>query len=372
VNSIARVDEAGGYVYFTGRPAKSWDAQLMRVKLDGSGLEQLTKTEGVHRDQVSPDAKYFVDSVSTLSTPTSTALYRSDGTLIRKLGEQRLSDEFAWGKAEIFTIPSEDRQFNLPAYWVLPPDFDATRQYPVIFNIYGGPDAGTVQNRWVGLQPHYWAERGVISISVDHRASGHFGKNAVALMHRNLGKWEMADLIAATKWLRTKPFIAKDKIGITGGSYGGYTTLMAMTFGAGSFNFGQAASSVSDWRLYDSVYTERYMDTPAENPEGYKNGAVLTWIEKYKGGLRVTHGMIDDNVHTQNSIQVIDWLTSNNKSFELMLYPDSRHGVQPSQRAHSLRESHDFWVRKLLGGHLNDPAPAASEVHLEKSEPSRQ
>lgn len=372
VNSIARVDEAGGYVYFTGRPTKSWDAQLMRVKLDGSGLEQLTKTDGIHRDQVSPGAKYFVDNVSTVSTPSSAALYRSDGTLIRKLAEPRLSDDYAWGKAEIFTIPSEDGQFNLPAYWVLPPDFDAARQYPVIFSIYGGPDAGTVQNRWVGLQPHYWAERGVITISVDHRASGHFGKKGVALMHRNLGKWEMADLIAATKWLRTKPFIAKNKIGIIGGSYGGYTTLMALTFGAGSFNFGQAASSVSDWQLYDSVYTERYMDTPAENPEGYKNGAVLTWIERYKGGLRVTHGTIDDNVHTQNSIQVIDWLTSNNKSFELMLYPDSRHGLRPTQRAHAMRETHDFWVRTLLDGHLSDPAPAASATQPERSERSRQ
>ena len=113
------------------------------------------------------------------------------------------------------------------------------------------------------------------------------------------------------------------------------------------------------------------MDTPAENPEGYKNGAVLTWIERYKGGLRVTHGTIDDNVHTQNSIQVIDWLTSNNKSFELMLYPDSRHGLQQKQRAHSLREAHDFWVRKLLDGHLSDPAPAASEAHPERSERSR-
>ena len=179
-------------------------------------------------------------------------------------------------------------------------------------------------------------------------------------MHRNLGKWEMADLIAAAKWLRTRPFVAKEKIGIAGGSYGGYTTLMALTYGAGHFNFGQAASSVSDWRLYDSVYTERYMDTPAENPEGYEKGAVLTWIERYKGGLRITHGTIDDNVHAQNSIQVVDWLTSKNKSFELMLYPDSRHGIQASQRAHVTSETHDFWVRTLLNGHLSEPAASST------------
>jgi dipeptidyl-peptidase-4 len=207
-----------------------------------------------------------------------------------------------------------------------------------------------VRDAFPGLQAHYWAERGVISLSVDHRASGHFGKRGVWLMHRNLGKWEMHDLIAAADWLRAKPFVATDRIGIAGGSYGGYTTLMALTYGAGRFNYGQAGSAVSDWQLYDSVYTERYMDSPAENPSGYKNGAVLTYVDRYKGGLRITHGTIDDNVHMQNSLQVIDWLTTHNKRFDLMLYPDSRHGLQPSQRAHANRESHDFWVRTLLDG----------------------
>jgi dipeptidyl-peptidase-4 len=348
VNSISRVDEAGGYIYFTGRPTKSWDAHLMRVRTDGTGLEQLTKGDGIHRSQVSPSGKYFIDSVSSLTSPGVMSLHRGDGSLVRKLGEQEPSSDYAWGKAELFTIPSEDGKFDLPAYWVLPPDFEPTKQYPVIFSIYGGPDAGRVNNSWLGLQAHYWAQRGVITFSVDHRASGHFGKQGVALMHRNLGRWEMTDLITAAKWLRTKPFIAKDRIGISGGSYGGYTTMMALTFGSDHFNFGQAASSVTDWRLYDTVYTERFMDTPAENPDGYKNGAVLTWINRYKGGLRITHGTIDDNVHAQNSIQVIDWLTTHNKPFEMMLYPDSRHSIQAAQRAHSNRESHDFWMRKLL------------------------
>ena len=353
VNSIARVDESGGYVYFMARTAKPWDAHLMRVKLDGSGLEQLTRGEGTHRVQVSPGGTYFIDTVSTVSMPSVMSLYQSDGKLVRHLGDSRTAamDEYAWGKAELFTIPSGDG-YDLPAYWVLPVNFDPGRQYPVIFSIYGGPDAGTVRNSWLGLQPHYWAQRGVIAMSVDHRAGGAFGKKGVALMHRNLGKWEMNDLIVATKWLRAKPFVAKDKVGIAGSSYGGYTTMMALTYGAEHFNFGQAGSSVSDWHLYDSVYTERYMDTPAENPDGYKNGAVLTWAKNYRGGLRITHGTIDDNVHMQNSIQVIDWLTANNKPFELMIYPDSRHGIQGSQRPHLTREAHDFWVRNLLGGKL--------------------
>jgi dipeptidyl-peptidase-4 len=353
VSSTVRVDEAGGYVYFMGKPAKTWDSALMRVRLDGSGLETLTQGEGSHRIQLSPGGKYFVDTFSNLWTPPAMKLHRADGTLVRVLGDSRAPamEEYSWGKAELFTIASGDG-LDLPAYWVLPPDFNRAAQYPVIFSIYGGPDAGRVNNAWLGLQPHYWAQRGVITISVDHRGSGHFGKKGIALMHRNLGKWEMHDLIAAAGWLRSQPFVAKDKIGITGSSYGGYTTMMALTFGADHFNFGIAGSSVTDWHLYDSVYTERYMDTPTENPEGYKNGAVLTHVDRYKGLLRITHGTIDDNVHMQNSIQVVDWLTSNDKGFELMVYPDSRHGIQGAQRPHQSRETHDFWVRTLLDGKL--------------------
>ena len=358
VTSVSLVDEKNGVVYFSGRPAKKpWDSHLYRVKLDGTGLEQLTKEDGSHTARVSPGGRYFIDTFSTVAAPPKMALYRTDGTLVRPLGDARTkaTDEYAWGKSELFTIPSGDG-YDLPASWVLPPDFDPKnpkKQYPVVFNIYGGPNSGTVRNAFPGLGPHYWAQRGVISISVDHRGSGHFGKKGVALMYRNLGKWEMADLITAAKWLRAKPFIAKDRIAITGSSYGGYTTMMALFYGAGEFNYGAAGASVSDWQLYDSVYTERFMDTPKENPEGYKAGAVLTYADRYKDGtLRITHGTVDDNVHTQNSIQVIDWLTSNNKMFELMLFPDSRHGVQAGQRAFSVRGTHDYWVRVLLGGTL--------------------
>jgi dipeptidyl-peptidase 4 len=365
VTSIARVDERNGFVYYTARPADAtWDTHLMRVRLDGTGAQRLTATAGRHDVKVSPEAGYFIDTVSTIATPRQMTLHRADGSVVRTLGDAMTASAaaLAWGRAELFTIPSGDG-FDLPASWVLPPDFDPARRYPVIFAIYGGPDAGRTFNTFPGLQAHYWAQRGVITISVDHRGSGHFGKKGVALMHRNLGKWEMHDLIAAANWLRAKPFVDGARIGIVGGSYGGYVTMMGLTYGAGTFNYGQAGSSVTDWRLYDTVYTERYMDTPAENPEGYKNGAVLTWIDRYKGGLRITHGTTDDNVHLQNSLQVVDWLTSHNKPFELMLYPGSRHGLQPAQRAHQNRESHEFWVRHLLGGRMpQEPSGLSPQV----------
>jgi dipeptidyl-peptidase 4 len=354
VASIARVDEAGGWIYFMARPEeRTWDTRLMRVGVDGSRLQTLTTDEGTHNVRMSPGGRHFITTKSTLTAPPAMSLHRADGTQVRTLGDTRnpAMDAYAWGRAELFTIASGDG-YDLPAFWVLPPDFDASRQYPVIFSVYGGPDARRVRNAWPGLDVHYWAQRGIISIGVDHRGSGHFGKQGVALMHRRLGHWEMTDLITAARWLRTRPFAAQDKVAVTGGSYGGYVTMLALTYGAEHFDYGQASASVTDWRLYDTVYTERYMDTPLENPEGYRDGSVLTWIDRYRGGLRITHGTIDDNVHMQNSMQVIDWLTANDRSFELMIYPNSRHGIRASQRAHALREAHDFWVRHLLDGRL--------------------
>jgi dipeptidyl-peptidase-4 len=201
--------------------------------------------------------------------------------------------------------------------------------------------------------PFYLAQQGIIYFELDNRGSGHFGKKGSAEMHRNCGLIEMNDLIAAVKWLKEKSFIDTSKIGITGGSYGGYVTCMALTYGADYFNYGIAEYSVTDWHLYDNVYTERYMDKPDENPEGYKFGSALTHADKYKGCLLITHGTLDDNVHMQNTIQLVDKLTDLDKDFELMLYPDSRHGVGWPKFIHAMREQVQFWFRHLLGRDFN-------------------
>ncbi|HTU99713.1 MAG TPA: DPP IV N-terminal domain-containing protein, partial [Luteitalea sp.] len=362
VRDILHVDEAAGTVLVLAQPGaigSTWNNEVRRVRLDGSGTDVISKTPGTYQVRVSPDGTQFLATRSSATEPASLSLFRADGTLVRDVASARgtAAATYAWGRTELFTIPSGDG-FDLPALWVLPPDFDKKKTYPVMINVYGGPDAGTVRNTWASTAAHYWAQRGVIWMALDHRGSGHHGKKGTALMHRVLGKWEMHDYGKAAEWLRTQPFVAKDRIAITGGSYGGYTTLMALTNAAPAFNLGLSNAPVSDWRLYDSVYTERYMDRPAENPEGYKAGAVLTWADRYVGGLRLTHGTIDDNVHMQNSMQVVDWLTEHDKPFELMVYPDSRHGVQASQRKHSARGAHDFWVRTLLHGKL--PAPPAT------------
>ncbi len=350
VRSIGLVDEKNGRVYFSANKDDSTQMHLYRIRLDGQSLERLTKDPGSHFCQVSPGGSYYLDMSTSVDRPSRQDLYRSDGTWVRTVdsSESPGLKEYSLGQKELFTIPTEDG-YDLPAYWIRPPDFDPAKKYPVLFTIYGGPGAGTVSNSYPPLSSLYLAQEGIIVMSVDHRASGHFGKKGVALMHRNLGKWEMHDLIEAVKWLRGKPFVDTAKIGITGGSYGGYTTCMALTYGADYFTHGVASSSVTDWRLYDSVYTERYMDTPAENKEGYESGSVMTHAGKLKGTLLLMHGDMDDNVHMQNTIQLIDALMDEGKMFEYMVFPNQRHGFGGKKRENASRRSVDFWFKHLLG-----------------------
>lgn len=358
VNDIAFVDEKKEKVYFHGWKDNSTEKHLFVVNLNGKGLKQITTIEGTHTCTISPDGKYFYDRFSNITTPAKIDLYSIDGKKIRTIGDSKnpIMNEYKLAKVELFRIPTEDG-YQLPAIWYLPPDFDETKKYPVIISIYGGPGSPTVRNAFpYWLEPYYLSQYGIIYISIDHRGSGHFGKKGIDLMHRNLGKWEMHDYIEAVKWLKKKTFIDTNKIAITGGSYGGYVTALALTYGADYFKYGIAEFGVMDWKLYDNVYTERYMDKPDENEEGYKNSSVLNYVKNYKGKLLITHGTMDDNVHMQNSIQLIYELQKLNKDFELMIYPNARHGITMPLRNHSLKLKTQFWFKYLLG----------KEFHIDK------
>jgi dipeptidyl-peptidase-4 len=350
ITNIFLVDEQNKRIFFHAKKGETTQAHLYRINLDGSGLTRITQQAGSHRGNVSPGGTYIIDSYSSVDSPSRQNLLRTDGTLIRNISDSRtdMMEEYTLGKKELFTVETEDGQ-TLPATWILPPDFDENKTYPVLFSIYGGPGSSRVSNSYPRLSQLYLAQEGIIIFSIDHRGSGHFGKKGMALMHRNLGKWEMHDLVQGVKWLHTKPFVDKTRIGITGGSYGGYTTCMALTYGADYFTHGLASASVTDWRLYDTVYTERYMDRPVDNPEGYTFGAVMTHAQKLKGRLLMTHGSMDDNVHMQNTIQLISKLMDLDKTtFEFMVYPNQRHGYRGKKRAHSSRQSVDFWFKHLL------------------------
>ncbi len=349
VTGIDVVDEHHGQVFFSARKENSTRIDCYRVSLEGSGLKRLTFGEYTHSVKVSPGGSYFVTSYSNVSTPTKVALCDREGNILKELGDSKTAvlDEFAVAKTELFRVTTSDG-YALPVTWTLPTPFDPEKKYPVLISIYGGPNAGTVYDRWPGIGNQWLAEEGVIQVSMDHRGSGQFGKKGVALMYRHLGKWEMHDYIEVVKWLRTKPFVDSTRVCITGGSYGGYVTCMALTAGADYFNYGVADFSVTDWKLYDTHYTERYMDTPKENPEGYKEGAVLTYVDKYKGVLFINHGTVDDNVHMQNSIQFISALEDLGKHFEFMAYPNERHGWGGPKATFLRNETMRFYYQYLI------------------------
>jgi dipeptidyl-peptidase 4 len=346
VTGIERVDEAGNRIFFQARKEKSTENHLFVISLDGSGLRRLTPEPGYHRCSISQNGSYFIDTYSNVHTPNRQVLFQEDGSLIRTIADSRSqqTDRYHLAKKELLDLPTRDG-WVLPCYWILPPDFDENQQYPVLFTIYGGPGSSAVSNTYPSLSQLYFAQEGVIIFALDHRGSGHFGKKGMAMMHRNLGKWEMHDLSEAARWLRSKSFVNPDKIGITGGSYGGYTTCMALTYAADYFTHGYARASVTDWRLYDTVYTERYMDRPQDNPEGYKAGAVMTHADNLKGVLYMSHGAVDDNVHMQNTVQLISALMDLGKKFEFMIYPAQRHGYRGGKRDFSNRHYVDFWFR---------------------------
>jgi len=355
VTHLLKADEQHKVIYFMARKEASTRTDLYRVDYSGKNLKRLTFGDYTHQVDLSPSGDKFITTYSNVSTPPKRALLDNNGKILKELGDSKSAEfgQYAVGKTEMITIPTDDG-YLLPAVITYPTHFDKTKRYPVIFSMYGGPNAGTVTNTWKGTANQWWANEGIIQISVDHRASGQFGKEGVALMHRNLGKWEMKDYMTAGRWLKAQPWVDQNKLLITGHSYGGYMTCMALTYGADVFDYGYAGAPVTSWELYDSHYTERFMDTPQENPEGYKNASVLTYADRYKGLLRIMHGDMDDNVHMQNTIQLIDKLENLNKHFELMIYPGGRHGWGGVKSAHDLSERIRFYYTNLL----NKPVPA--------------
>ena len=348
--AVQYIDEIKNIIYFTSRQQNSVRTDLYRVDFDGKNQMRLTFGDYTHATDLSPNGSYFTTRYSNASTPDRLALVNNKGKVILELGDSKGPDfdAYAMAKTEILRIPSEDGLFQLPIRITWPLNFDPAKQYPVMINIYGGPNAGTVRDGWqFNGQTQWWAKEGLIQVAMDHRASGQFGKNGINYMHRNLGNWELKDWITIVKWLRTHG-ADSTRVGIAGFSYGGYMTCMALTAGAGYFTHGLAGGSVTDWKLYDSHYTERFMDTPAENPQGYSAGAVMTYADKYKGLLRIYHGTMDDNVHMQNSLQLVKKLQDSKKHFEFMLYPGGRHGWGGNQQFHSSNENNAFIYKNLL------------------------
>ncbi len=361
VTGIKHIDEKNKTIYFTARGLEnSARVDLYAVYFNGTSLARLT-TGDYNNSQVylSPDTKKFITVYSNVNTPTTMGVInKKDKTKTIQVIATAVDSSFKaedYAKTELIRIKSADGLYELPALVTWPKNMDPNKKYPMLVSIYGGPSAGTVMDNW--SNPAYkepLAKDGLIQVAFDHRASGHFGKEGVNYMYRNLGYWEMTDYMTMAKWFIENGHADPKKIAITGFSYGGYMSCYALTFGSSVFTHAMAGGSVTAWELYDSHYTERFMDTPKENPEGYKSGSVMTHIKNFKGVLQLVHGTSDDNVHMQNSIQLLSALQDNGKEVEFMLYPGGRHGWGGAKGKHFA----DLKTKFIYTHLLEKPVPA--------------
>ncbi len=360
--NLLKVDKK--HLYFTAKRAATTRVDIYRVNLKSKALQRLSYGDlsfsGV---QISEDGKYVAALASNYTTPTQLVLITvpNSGDVdpakqVKVLYDAKGSkfDDYAIALPELVYITTRDG-LRIPASVTWPVDFDKNKRYPVKVNIYGGPDNPQVRESWRGvtMNSQWWPYHGVILVTLDNRAGGHFGKKGVEAVYRNLGILELDDFCDGIDYFRQMPFVAEDKIGVEGFSFGGTMTTLCVTEGNEHFQYGIAGGGVYDWRLYDTHYAERYMDRPQDNPKGYQRSRVMDRVGNYKGDdsnmLRLTHGTGDDNVHFQNTLQLIDQLQNDHKDFELMIYPDGMHGYRGDQGMHSAMQDYKFWYKYLLG-----------------------
>jgi dipeptidyl-peptidase-4 len=343
----------GEFVWFSGTERSSLGLDVYRVKLDGSGLQRISSTEGTHTAAFNPKLTYFVDKWSDIRTPDQVRVHRADGRVAHVVEANVVNAGFALPKPELLQVRARDG-VALDAVMYRPLNFDPAKKYPVYQFLYGGPHAPKVLNKWSGqgLQSMLFlqliAEQGAIAWVVDNRTAS--GKGAVSAWpaYKNLGVSELRDFEDAIAWLKTQPYVDGGRVALFGWSYGGFLVSYAMTHSK-SFAAGIAGAPVTDWRAYDSVYTERLMLMPQNNPEGYRRSSPRFNAADLHGRLLLIHGTTDDNVHPQNTFQFAHELQKAGKTFEMMLYPRTKHSVTDKTTLfHVQRTVLDFLGRTIL------------------------
>ena len=326
------IDEKNKRLFFTSTEASPMERQLYCIGLDGKGKKKMSDLQGWNTANFSPDFQYYMVYHSSAATPTHVSLYKDEKQL--KVLEQNTvlkqkMNDFNISNKEFFSFKTS-QGIDLNGWMIKPLNFDATKKYPVLMFVYGGPGSQTVKNQWDG-RDFFWdqvlASKGYIVVSIDNRGTGARGEAFKKLTYAQLGKIEVEDQIEGAKYLKAQNYIDPERVGIWGWSYGGYMTSLCMTVGADYFKTGVAVAPVTTWRYYDSIYTERYLKTPQLNPSGYDDNSPITHAKKLKGNFLLIHGTGDDNVHYQNSIDFINALVKANKQFQSFNYPNRNHGI---------------------------------------------
>ena len=343
VTDVNGVDENNRRIFYTMAYPRPMDRNLFITDFAGKKVTQLTQGEAWHRMELNDNFTQFHDYKSDINTPQVVTL---NDIIVNKKKEISTSfvktvndnsslkdkiNEYAIGKVEFIRVPNSKGD-TLNGWMLKPENFDISKKYPVLFCNYGGPGSQQVSNRFGAVS--FWhqmlAEKGFIVVSIDNTGTGFRGEEFKKKTYLQLGKFELEDQVDAAKYLATLPFVDKNKIGHWGWSYGGFMSSLAITKGADVFTGAVAVAPVTSWRYYDNIYTERYMRTPQENPKGYDDNSPINFTDKIKGKYLIIHGTADDNVHFQNSVQMIKALVKNNIDFESAYYPDKNHSISGS------------------------------------------
>ena len=331
VSEITAFDEKNDTIYFIGKKDSPLQANLYSVKLDGSDFRLLDNRMGWHQATFSPTNKYYIDTYSNANSPVEITLHRANGKKVRDLSitDPTQFDDYKFPEIEFIQIPTSNDSTLLNAMIALPRDFNPQEKYPAIVYGYSGPGSQTVvdrQGRW-WLLNKYLNQKGYITFSIDPRGTGGRGTHFKHLAYKDIGKWVVHDQVEGAKYLSSLPYVDGSRIGIWGWSGGGYMTALCMTKGAPNFKVGVAIAPVTDLRLYDTIWTESYMGLLSENKKGYDNASVLNYADQLQGKLLLIHGTGDDNVHPQNTIQLMDEFVRADKHVDILLYANRNHGI---------------------------------------------
>ena len=331
VKGIEAIDTKREMLYYVSTEMAPTEQNLFEVKFDGSKKKRLTATAGNHRVNVSDKGKYFFDSWSDVNSPSETVLRSSKGKMAEKFSDDSRVKAFleshVYAPKEMFSFITTDGQ-KLDGYIVKPVDFDESKKYPLLLDIYGGPGSQGVFNTFGTNGWHQWlAQEGFVIASVNNRGNGGYGYEFEKIVHRQLGRWESEDFAETAGYLASLPWIDGDNMAIRGHSYGGYTSSYTMLTHPGVFKVALVAAPVTDHILYDCILTERYMGLIDDNAEGYRQSAVTTHAENLDGYLLLAHSLLDDNVHPQNTFQLVNAFNMAGKDFDLKIYPPGAHGI---------------------------------------------
>jgi dipeptidyl-peptidase-4 len=331
-DAVLGIDDRNRIMYYTSREESPLKRTVYSVRFDGSHKTRLSEYPGTNSAEFSRNFSYYVNTWSDANTPPRITIHKINGKLIRVIEDNNTLKHdlkvFGFAQKKFIRIPVKDN-LMLNAYLVLPPDFDSSRVYPLFIKVYGGPEAQDVTDAWDNdlAWQQYLAQKGIVIACIDNRGTDGRGEAFRKSTYMELGKLETEDQINAALYLGRKSWIDENRIGIWGWSYGGYMTLLCMTRGAGLFKIGIAVAPVTNWRFYDTIYTERFMRTPQENPDGYDLNSPIHFTNQLRGKLLLVHGTGDDNVHFQNSVEFSDQLIMDNKQFEEFFYPNKNHNI---------------------------------------------